>query len=119
MQHWRAEGLKTCPVGTPVKAEGSGEKAQREKGALGMNECNQPEAEQRLSGLRRIGNIFSQHRSMEHYRKKEGAMERERDGGTGGGKTQRERETATNHLSLPRARFLFLRNSLSLSKSHQ
>lgn len=84
-----------------------------------MNECNQPEAEQRLSRLQRISNIFSQHRSMEHYRKKEGAMERERDGGRGGGKTQK-RKRDSNKQFVSASSMLSLSVELSFTfKSHQ
>lgn len=51
---------------------------------------------------------------MEHYRKDEGEMERGRDGGTGRGKRQRERDgNKLIHLSQPPAYFPTLCRSRS------
>lgn len=81
-----AEGVKRRPGrGGWWKSKGGGKKKAarkgREIGTLGMNECNQPRAEQRLSRLRRISSISSRHRSMEHYRKTD------REGDSGGRQT--------------------------------
>lgn len=81
-----AEGVKRRPGRARWwKSEGGGKKRLqengREIGTLGMNECNQPRAEQRLSRLRRISSISFRHRSMEHYRKTD------REGDTGGRQT--------------------------------
>lgn len=51
--------------------------------------CNHPKVEQTLIRHQQISNLISQHKSVEHFHKKQQEMKTSRDGGRGGEKRQR------------------------------